>query len=798
MAEESRCPAETLLAEFAVGRLEGEAAAQVREHLALCATCAASVGLLRTPEIGAECPSTKSWSVRAANMIGAVKTEKTDRLEDSNFDFTVLEPSASPDSLGQIGKYEVQSLLGQGGMGVVLRAFDRKLDRAVAIKVLSRHLASSLLARRRFQREARTAAAINHPNVVTIHAVEEHRGLPFMVMELIHGPSLQDRIRAEGHLPAQEVMQLAAQIVAGLAAAHSKNVIHRDIKPGNVMVQEGVGLVKITDFGLARILVDNGELSSHHMIVGTPAYMAPEQLSGDDVDGRADLFSLGCLLYAMLSGQSPFQGRTSLEMAHKVVAVVPPPLRRLDPDIPGFLADMVARLLQKNPDDRFQSAQEVAEVLAEYVTFPVPAPPASGSGVARRPPKRRRPVLLAAGTMLLVLLGALAGWRVFWSGGERSEDLPRGKAAAVRQTGAAEITVAADGRQADYATITQALAAARPESVIRVLDGSTYAETIAIADPKRLRGVRLIAVPSGNNPQRPTLAAPNPAANVIDINSVSGFMIRGFEVACPSAANALVIRGALGDVVIEDVRFRAPAEMQISHPTIAVNAAASAEETGPITIRRCAVERPALGQCVMVSDSQAVRLLDNRFHSEGVLVLLWGSAEAPLADITVAGNLFLGGRNGVNLNLVNPPAGQKIRVVNNTFFATQRWIGLVASNTEAPGVTIANNLIFGAHDIEGDAPLVDKALENWTFRTNWWERDAANTDGAAGRGGRLAELKEHIDVLDRDHPDGDDFLRPAVDSPLGTSGAGGDLPTHIGARRPHKTERGAGKKPQSK
>ena len=778
MTAESKCPSQEELADFAGGRLDDEAARQIGAHVTSCEVCALAVQRLHG-ETADDLAKTRPWSPLPKKP-GALAIDTEPEVHDSNFDFTVLEPTPCPEAVGRLGKYDVLGVLGQGGMGVVLRAFDSQLGRAVAIKVLSSYLASSVTARRRFQREGRAAAQISHPNVVTIYSVEEHHGLPFLVMELVKGRSMYERLRTAGPLEPSEVIRLGAQIAAGLAAAHAQNVIHRDIKPGNVMLQDN-GCVKITDFGLARIVFDDGELSSHHLIVGTPSYMSPEQVDGREIDTRADLFSLGCLMYAMLAGQSPFQGRHALMCE-------PPSLHDVDSTVPQFLVDLVARLLEKDPDDRFQSAGEVADLLNEHLIVPKPTPSGAGTGTVpargrvATSARRRVLMILSAGIALLVLIGVFAGWHP-WSGAKQDgpSDLPGNGGG---RPAPAEITVAANG-QADCRTITEALAAAGPKTVIRVVDGSTYPETLAIGDSQRLRGVQVI----GAGSPRPTLAAPKPNARVIDIHNVSGVRIRGFKIDGPAASTAIEIRGSLADVAIEDVQCHCDAgpDDPVVPPTIVVGASGTSAGTGPIAIRGCVIDHRALGQCVLVIGSAraapAVRLENNRFHSKGVLVLLGGSHQAPLHAVTVAGNLFLDGKNGVNLNLINPPENQNIRIVNNTFLRTENWLGLVQSNTEASGVTVANNLILGAHGIE--KAFLEQSLQNWTFKTNWWEINPAKTDRAAYGG--LAEMKDQIDLLQREDPEHQDFLRPPSGSSLFSAGAGGDLPAHIGARGPSET-----------
>src|SRR5262249_19817215 len=206
------------------------------------------------------------------------------------------------------------------------------------------------------------AAAVNHPNVVTIHGVETHNDLPFIVMECVSGISLREHLRRQ-RLEPLEALRVSAQIATGLAAAHVQGVIHRDIKPANILLEDGLSRVKITDFGLARATIDNVELTSRHRALGTPAYMSPEQVRGETIDARSDLFSLGCVMYAMFTGHSPFHGRTALESARKIVDETPPALETVAQNVPPFFVEIVSRLLEKNPDRRFQSAQEVATLL---------------------------------------------------------------------------------------------------------------------------------------------------------------------------------------------------------------------------------------------------------------------------------------------------------------------------------------------------------------------------------------------------------------------------------------------------
>jgi serine/threonine protein kinase/regulator of sirC expression with transglutaminase-like and TPR domain len=268
----------------------------------------------------------------------------------------------SPTIPASIGPYELVEQVGVGGMGVVYKAVDRQLNRVVAVKVLSQSLASSPLAKRRFIREAQAAAAVCHEHVVTIHAVAEDGGLPYLVMQYVAGQSLQDKLNRQGPLGLKEVSRIGMQVAAGLAAAHAQGLVHRDVKPANVLLENGVERAKITDFGLARAVSD-ARLTDSGVVVGTPQYMAPEQARGERTDHRSDLFSLGSLLYAMTTGEAPFEAESTVAVLRKVSDEAPRAVRELNPEAPVWLVRIIEKLMNKDPAQRFQTAAEVAELL---------------------------------------------------------------------------------------------------------------------------------------------------------------------------------------------------------------------------------------------------------------------------------------------------------------------------------------------------------------------------------------------------------------------------------------------------
>ena len=276
-----------------------------------------------------------------------------------------LQPTDDPAALGRLGQYTVTEVIGRGGMGVVLKARDAKLNRVVAIKVLAPELASNPTARKRFQREAQAAAAVVHQHVVTIHAVDEDR-LPYLVMEYIDGQSLQEKIDREGHLKLIEILRIGQQVAAGLAAAHAHGLMHRDVKPANILLENGVERVRITDFGLARAVDDVG-MTRTGEVAGTPQYMSPEQAQGLPMDGRSDLFSLGCVLYAMCTGRPPFRAETTFATARRVCDDTPRPIREVNPEIPEWLVAIIDRLLAKQPAERFQIGCRSRRLLGQHL-----------------------------------------------------------------------------------------------------------------------------------------------------------------------------------------------------------------------------------------------------------------------------------------------------------------------------------------------------------------------------------------------------------------------------------------------
>jgi hypothetical protein len=276
----------------------------------------------------------------------------------------LLTPPQQAGELGRLGPYRVLRLLGTGAMGAVFMAEDIQLARPVALKVMLPALSVNPDSRARFLREARAAAAIQHDHIVTVFQVGEDRGVPFLAMQLLEGETLEDRLRRPPPLLVPTVLRLAREIADGLAAAHQRGLLHRDVKPSNIWLEAGRDRVKILDFGLARGVGEDARLTRTGTIIGTPAYMAPEQARGRPLDHRSDLFSLGCLVYRMCTGELPFKGEDTLAMLSALAMDEPAPMRDLNVSVPPALSILVKRLLSKDAAGRPASAREVVETLA--------------------------------------------------------------------------------------------------------------------------------------------------------------------------------------------------------------------------------------------------------------------------------------------------------------------------------------------------------------------------------------------------------------------------------------------------
>jgi tRNA A-37 threonylcarbamoyl transferase component Bud32 len=443
MTSSTPCPEPAQLRKLLDGKLTPDEQAALSQHVDGCTHCQAALEQMSAGKeswndiarhLGGEQEPAEPGLANAMNQLKAEADRSETTAEpatnlDGKLEF--LDPPQKPGEIGRLGDYEIQEVVGKGGMGIVLKAFDSKLHRIVAIKVMSPMLAGHVTGRKRFLREAQAAAAVVHDHIVTIHAVDEVKGLPFIVMQYIAGRSLQQHIDDCGALELKEILRIGMQAASGLAAAHAQGLVHRDIKPANILLENGIERVKITDFGLARA-TDDARVTQSGIVTGTPQYMSPEQASGKSVDHRADLFSLGGVLYAMCTGYAPFRASSSMAVLKKVCDEAPRPIQQLNSEVPDWLVAIVDKLMAKDPKDRFQSAQEVASLLGQHLAHMqqpavFPEPP----GVMRpAPPAKKRGsralvtvLVICAACLLLLpcLVGGVAS--LFWVGYSRQQSM---------------------------------------------------------------------------------------------------------------------------------------------------------------------------------------------------------------------------------------------------------------------------------------------------------------------------------------------------------------------------------------
>ena len=330
----------------------------VAAHLEICTDCRQRLSQLAGPPSidreASELLREYEWCETDPNKTGLCSNAPFSAHVRLDF----LSPPVHPEMLGRLGRYDIERLIGSGGMGVVFKAFDTELNRPVAIKALAPHLSHVGAARQRFEREAKAVAAVVHENVVAIHDVETEHEVSFLVMQYVAGESLQTRIDREGPLGPREILRIGIQASAGLAAAHAQGIIHRDIKPGNILLENGVERVLLTDFGLART-VDDASLTQTGIVSGTPSYMSPEQAQGIPADQRTDLFSLGAVLYFMATGHPPFCAERAMGILNRICHHQQKPLWQIAEEIPDELSVLVDQLLEKKPSKRPASADVV-------------------------------------------------------------------------------------------------------------------------------------------------------------------------------------------------------------------------------------------------------------------------------------------------------------------------------------------------------------------------------------------------------------------------------------------------------
>jgi eukaryotic-like serine/threonine-protein kinase len=390
MSIESPCPEDSKLSELLNGDLIEPELSTYADHLEQCEACQQKAGVLSSKGVHAEAlhgdaTAIDRFDIEAPrNLIERIKqiphfspdhpssVDTSDALSQLGVESVHFSADPTPGGLGRLGQYRILKLLGSGGMGSVFLAEDTKLHRPVAIKVMLPRIAADPIANERFLREARAAASLSSEHIVRIYQVDEEKDLPYLTMEYLTGQSLDEMIQSNTRLDVQDIISIAIGIGRGLADAHENGLIHRDIKPGNIWIQCGNDSstrVKILDFGLARSNLDNAHLTHVNAIVGTPAFMAPEQARGDkSADARSDLFSLGCVLYYLCTKEVPFKSDTTIGTLMALAVDTPEPPCNRNTSIPLRLSQLIMQLLEKEPSNRTQKARDVLTALKEVAS----------------------------------------------------------------------------------------------------------------------------------------------------------------------------------------------------------------------------------------------------------------------------------------------------------------------------------------------------------------------------------------------------------------------------------------------
>jgi hypothetical protein len=688
------------------------------------------------------------------------------------------------------GRYLLLDPLGAGGMGTVFRARDTKLDRPVAVKLLPQGSAPDPDAVARFRREARALARLTHPGIIQAYDSGEDGGRPFLVMELVEGQSLSALLRAQGRLSPTRAADFAYQAARALHHAHKSGLVHRDVKPSNLLLSAD-GRLRLLDLGLARFLQDQiGEaaLTRTGTGLGTPDYAPPEQFrDARTADARSDVYSLGCTLYHLIAGRVPFPGSSFSEKVEAHESREPAPLEEVCPEVPAGLALAVGKMMAKRPADRFQTMAEVAEALAPYVagssaSFPQIRNTATwdGSRLATMPayPRRRRlGVLVAASAAVLLLAaGMLVGLAAGWfrpgtpqvaQGGEpppapadtgRAEPADGGERKPPDEPGKAEPKPEAPAPADDpdvltvsqkkegggkYRSITQALEAVRPGQTIRVIDAGTYTEALLLNRPSAHANITLEA------PGGAALEFTTNRGTLLEIAGVSGVTVRDFRLrARGTDLCALVyVHGEASGVVLERLDLGPGATGGGFNGVEVENLAGRGAGAPPgVTARHCVFRKAETAVNVMGINSPGgnygrptpvndLLIRDNEFIDCHWGVILKGSVRRA----RVVGNRFRGcTRAACQLEHLLDDADD-ILVANNTAFECGTALRLWDDKIRTKGVRYGNNVsLAGAYPdllvLDGANPLTAKGVGDgaayaarWDFRHNW--REAKAPDG---------------------------------------------------------------------
>jgi len=767
---------------------------------------AQETGVFTPAEAGASAPLTKAALVSAAALN---RSSEETHLHASSKDqklCSFLAPAQAADELGRLGPYRVLKVLGAGGMGVVFRAEDPQLQRLVALKAMLPDLAANESARQRFLREARAAAKLKHDHIVSIYQVGEDRGAPFLAMEFLEGEALEDRLKREGKLPMAEVTRIGREIAEGLQAAHEHGLIHRDIKPGNVWLEGKRGRAKILDFGLARSAKDDVHLTQSGAIVGTPAYMPPEQARGEAVDGRCDLYSLGCVLYRLCTGELPFKGDNTMSLLLALATEQPKSVREINADVPPPLADLIMRLLAKDPAQRPATAGEVAEALS---VIDLDNPVVVKAAHTPVPPRRRRRLALVAAGGALFLAGILAvivivrnkrgeviarvsvpaGGNVEIKDKEGSQNLSKRQGGrddldaakipppiqvaeppplAEWLTGRTILTVSQDGK-GQFKTIKAALDALKPHQVVKVLDRGPYRESLQVG---------ALPADTGLISERQTvLEIPSWPNGSHGFGPLDGFRLSGFRLLAPppnARWNWMSMWNRPSGLVIEDCCFAwtKPSE----EDAIELLFENSEPDCKPVVVRNCLFDSASFGFGTPGGSVPTVVLQRNYFKHASL-----ASTSGRFQKVLIRHNVFDSPRGVIWVEKLKE-VSEILEISNNTFVTNNHPVSIMQSAPKS-GIVIRNNCSDRAIGLDAKA-LADAgdSVKNWQLDHNCYIRR-----GVLPKSSSDVLAEPPFLSVDPSHPD---YMRITADGPAAKGGAGGDWPSYIGALPPGPAPKG--------
>ena len=424
----------------------------------------------------------------------------------------------SPGEPRRLGRYELLELLGHGAMGVVYKAHDSFLDRTVAVKTYRQDVPITEQVRKRFEREVRTASKLNHPNIVVVHDGGLEQDVPYLAMEYVEGPTLAAELTRRGRLPTAEALTLIEKIADGLAYAHAHGVVHRDLKPANILLAGDTP--KIADFGVAKLMTADATATTAP--VGTPSYMAPEQIEGKPIDARSDVFALGILTYQLLTGTAPFGGEGWTAVMFQIMNVEPEPASKIDPSLPGAVDEVIARALAKDPAKRTPDVSTFSRELREAFAPPKPAappptlppprrteerhvPPDAGAFEVFRDlaPKTKDPSVAGPAIAVVVLLTAVLAVIINYRGSRRAAVLPQGTPLAI-----------ATSAPPTMAPVVPTVAPQRPAPTARPVERPTAPPRVEPTSPPRVEPTAPARIAPTAVPPPPTAVPPRPRPTV--------------------------------------------------------------------------------------------------------------------------------------------------------------------------------------------------------------------------------------------------------------------------------------------